>query len=67
MDLHDHPWASLSASTTTGSFRAAGPIPVVVEGMLGVVLGHTVVECMTLTHSVVVVLVPRTLAIKEPI
>jgi hypothetical protein len=65
MDLHDHSWQVVSASTAARAFGAAGLVTVVVAGPLGVVLGHTIAECVTLMHGVVGILVPRVLAIEE--
>jgi hypothetical protein len=59
------PGRVVSVSMSTGAFRAAGLVPVIVVGSPGVFMGHTVEECMTIAHGMVCVLVPRTLAIKE--
>jgi hypothetical protein len=61
------PGRVISSSTVIGACRAAGLVPVVVVGLLEVVLGHTIAECMTLARVVVGILVLGTLAVKEPI
>ena len=55
------PWARPGGSGATRS------VAVVTAGSLGVILDDAVGECLALPSSMVCILVPRTLAIQEPV
>ena len=61
-------WASYASGARPGGSRTTRPVAVIAAGSLGVVvLDDTVGECSAHPGSMVCVLVPRTLAIQEPV